>query len=326
MPPQLIFGTAGFGMDKTEFHDAESVKATLATVRSVGIQRLDTAARYPPLNPGRSEELLGEARELSRDFAIDTKVYTDTRTDGSGDLTRDTIRKSVEVSLQRLKMDTEKGESINVLHVHRADPATPLEEQIKAFNEQIELGHCKAWGVSNVPPSTLSQILSLCDEHNWRKPACYQGEYSLVSRGAETKLLPILRAHGIRFNAFRSAASGLLTGNAVRGHVQGTRFAPDNPLGGAMQRVFGAPDLQDAVREFDAGVRAKGLTPLEVAIRWAVHHSALGEEDGVVLGASRTAQVVETVEFARKGPLADDLVRLAEELWDAVKETRGEII
>ncbi|KAI8966465.1 putative oxidoreductase [Daldinia sp. FL1419] len=326
MAPQLIFGTAGFGMDKTEFHSAASVTSTLTTLRDLGIQRLDTAARYPPLNPGRSEELLGETREVSRAFAIDTKVYTDTRTDGSGDLTRDAVRKSVEDSLKRLKMDVGKGEGINVLHIHRPDPATPLEEQIRAFNEQIELGHCKAWGISNIPPSTLSQILTLCSQHNLRKPVCYQGEYSLISRGAETTLLPLLRAHGIRFNAFRSAAAGLLTGNAVRGRVDGTRFAADNPLGGAMQRVFGAEDLQNAVREFDAGVRAKGVTPLEVAIRWVVHHSALGEDDGVVLGASRTAQVVETVEFARKGPLMEDLVRLAEELWDKVKETRGDII
>ncbi|OTA61423.1 putative oxidoreductase [Hypoxylon sp. EC38] len=322
MPPQLIFGTAGFGMDQTEFQDLESVKSLLSTLRELGIRRLDSGARYPPLNPGRSEALIGEAREVSRDFLVDTKVYTDTRTDGSGDLARDAVRKSVEGSLERLK----RPEGVNVLHAHRADPATPLEEQIRAFNEQIELGHCKAWGVSNVPPSTLEKILDLCDANGWRKPVCYQGEYSIVSRGMETKLLPLLRAHGMRFNAFRSMASGLLTGNAVNDRVAGTRFDASNPLSGAMRRVFGAQDLQDVVRKFDRETRAKGFTPLEVAIRWVVHHSALEEEDGVVLGASKTKQVIETVEFIKKGPLSDDLLQLAEGLWDAVKETRGDII
>ncbi|KAI1483286.1 hypothetical protein F4774DRAFT_405921 [Daldinia eschscholtzii] len=78
-----------------------------------------------------------------------------------------------------------------------------------------------------------------------------------------------------------------------------------------MQRVFGAPDLRDAVGAFDEGVRAKGQAPLEVAIRWAVYHSALEDGDGVVLGASRTAPVVEAVEFARRGPLTEDLLNKA---------------
>lgn len=140
MSPQFIFGTAGFGMDQTEFQTLESVKSLLSTLQTLGIKRLDSGARYPPLSPGRSESLIGAARELSRDFAVDTKVYTDTRTDGSGDLTREAVQKSVTGSLRRLQ----RPEGINVLHIHRADPSTPLEEQIQAFNEQIEQGHCKA--------------------------------------------------------------------------------------------------------------------------------------------------------------------------------------
>ncbi|XXH02800.1 hypothetical protein Hte_009187 [Hypoxylon texense] len=322
MSPQFIFGTAGFGMDQTEFQDLASVESVLKTLQTLGIKRLDSGARYPPLNPGRSESLIGEARAVSRDFAVDTKVYTDTRTDGSGDLAREAVRESVAGSLARLR----RPEGVDVLHIHRADPATPLEEQIQAFSEQIELGHCKAWGVSNVPPSTLEKMLALCEQHGWPKPACYQGEYSLVSRAAETKLLPLLRAHGVRFNAFRSVAAGFLTGKAVRGSAAGTRFAADHPLGGAMQRVFGAPALHAAVRTFDERTRARGAAPLEVAIRWITHHSALGEEDGVVLGASRTSQVVETVELARKGPLSDELLKLVDDLWDAVKESRADII
>lgn len=105
MAPQLIFGTATFGMDLTEFQDPTSVDNLLSTVKELGINRLDTAARYPPLNPGRSEQLLGEASSLSNleaEFSIDTKVYTDTRTDGSGDLTREAVARSVKTSLERL--------------------------------------------------------------------------------------------------------------------------------------------------------------------------------------------------------------------------------
>lgn len=104
MAPQFIFGTATLGMDQTQFQNAESVTTLLKTLETLDIYRLDTGARYPPLNPGRSEQLIGEVpKELGSKFAVDTKIYTDTRTDGSGDLSSEAIEKSVNASLQRLQ-------------------------------------------------------------------------------------------------------------------------------------------------------------------------------------------------------------------------------
>lgn len=53
----------------------------------------------------------------------------------------------------------------------------------------------------------LEKILRLCDENGWQKPSCYQGDYNLVTRGMETKLVPLLREHGMTFNAFRCVTS-----------------------------------------------------------------------------------------------------------------------
>jgi len=49
----------------------------------------------------------------------------------------------------------------------------------------------------------LEKMLRLCEEQGLQKPSCYQGDYNLVTRGMETRLLPILRAHGMTYNAFR---------------------------------------------------------------------------------------------------------------------------
>ena len=105
MTPNLLFGTASFGMDGTQFSDVESVRHILKTLRDLGIGRLDSGARYPPLNPGRAEELIGETEDLGRSFVTDTKVYTDTTKDGSGDLTDEAIEKSAGASLKRLRAD-----------------------------------------------------------------------------------------------------------------------------------------------------------------------------------------------------------------------------
>lgn len=61
------------------------------------------------------------------------------------------------------------------------------------------------WGVSNFSPEVLEKMLNLCEEKGLQKPSCYQGEYNLVTRAMETKLLPTLRAHGVTYNAFRCA-------------------------------------------------------------------------------------------------------------------------
>ena len=103
MAPQIIFGTASFGMDLTEFQDPATVKRLLEKLPDLGIYRLDSAARYPPMKPGRAEELIGETQDISGSFLVDTKVYTDTKTDGSGDLTSEAVEKSLLASLQRLK-------------------------------------------------------------------------------------------------------------------------------------------------------------------------------------------------------------------------------
>lgn len=104
MAPCLIFETASFGMDITELQDMSSVKDMLKALRDLGIYRLDTGARYPPLQPGRAEEPLGEASELIINYNIDTNTYTDTRTDRSGDLTKEAISKPTTASRQRLKV------------------------------------------------------------------------------------------------------------------------------------------------------------------------------------------------------------------------------
>ena len=91
-------------MDSTEFQDSQSLHALYKTLQELGIRRLDSGARYPPMKPGRAEELIGETKDISHGFIIDTKVYTDVRTDGSEDLKSEAIESSIQASLQRLKL------------------------------------------------------------------------------------------------------------------------------------------------------------------------------------------------------------------------------
>ena len=117
-----------------------------------------------------------------------------------------------------------------------------------------------------------------------------------------------------------------MTGKLVNNDHAGTRAGDDNPLGKLVQKLFGAEDLRSAMKDFDAQAKSHNLTSIEVAIRWIAQHSGLRDEDGIFLGASKVEQIRETVSIIQKGPLPEEVLKTAEDLWSAVKESRGEII
>jgi aflatoxin B1 aldehyde reductase len=84
--------------------------------------------------------------------------------------------------------------------------------------------------------------------------------------------------------------------------------------------IFDKPAVHAAMRKFCNVCEEKGLTSTEASLRWIMHHSVLGEGDGIILGASRVDQLKGNVEMCGKGPLDGELLELVNELWDAVKE------
>ena len=50
------------------------------------------------------------------------------------------------------------------------------------------------------------------------------------------------------------------------------------------------------------------------------YHSALTEEDGIILGASKVEQLEETVKGLEKGPLPEGVVERIEGVWKYVEE------
>lgn len=121
-------------------------------------------------------------------------------------------------------------------------------------------------------------------------------------------------------------AAGFLTGKLVNNQHGGTRFGERNPLGKAVQKLYGEEELNSAMRKFDTQVRSYNLTSLEVSVRQVAYHSALGSEDGIILGVSKTKQIWETVTMMRKGPLPEEVLETVEDLWSTVKRSRGKIL
>ena len=108
----------------------------------------------------------------------------------------------------------------------------------------------------------------------------------------------------------RPLAVGFLTGKLVNNDHAGTRSGDDNPLG----------------KMIAAEAKSLNLTSIEIAVGWLAHHSALRDEDGIILGASKHEQIKETVAMIKKGPLDGKALKAADDLWTVVEGSRGGII
>lgn len=143
----------------------------------------------------------------------------------------------------------------------------------------------------------------------------------------EAQLLPLLRQHNMSYVAFRPVAAGFLTGKLISGNAEGTRLASDNPLGSRLaDGVFGSEKLRHETWAFVKKVEERGMAPLEVALRWIYWHSPLAEGDGVILGASKVAQIEQNVASMDRGPLNADVLQIVDELWENLKEERGNVL
>jgi aryl-alcohol dehydrogenase-like predicted oxidoreductase len=256
-----------------------------------GIRWFDTGDAY---GGGRSESWIGEwCRDRNASPAITTKVFhSTTGTRGDTGLAPDRIRRQVESSLERLRIDR-----IDLYLAHEPDRATPITETIDAFETLRSEGLIATWGLSNYHGAGLEEAV----EHG--QPALLQNSFSLLDRADEDEVVPFCAEHGIAYVPYGPLSGGWLTGKYRRGepYPEGSRMTlrpgPYERL--VDDRVFGGLDL---LRE-EADARGVDLPTL--AFAWV-----LARVDGAVCGPNR-AQQLDPILAARELELsADDVDRI----------------
>ncbi|KAJ5638422.1 hypothetical protein N7528_000812 [Penicillium herquei] len=323
--PSIIFGGASFGspLIGKNFCTSENVQELLDQLKLHDVNRIDTAARYSPGNPGGSETLLGQVNAAKQGFIIDTKINIPDANiaTGAGSLSAAAISRSIDESFVRLNVDR-----FHILHFHRSDPATPVEEQAAEMHKHYVAGRFEKFGVSNFTPQELAELISVCEEKGYIKPSVYQGCYNLIDRQNEQTLLPLLRKHGIAFNAYRTQvpsanpryrplAGGFLSGRATRGDIENSRFSPDNPASAILNKDYDKPQIHASMTELLQALEPYDITGSEACLRWIFYHSALGDGDGVILGASKVPQAVQNFQDISKGPLRTEVVEKIDMIW-----------
>lgn len=177
--------------------------------------------------------------------------------------------------------------------------------------------------MSNFSTSIIQEWLDIAEKENLVKPTVYQGQYNLLCRAYEDDLFPLLRKNNISFNAYSPLAGGFLLGNfTAEGVVGGSRFS--NP--GPFKDWYDKPSMHEAIKHLRAISEKTGLGMDELSIRWLAYHSALQDQDGIILGASKVGQITKNVEQIKKGPLDDKVAKELSDLWESVKQDGMRII
>jgi aryl-alcohol dehydrogenase-like predicted oxidoreductase len=142
---------------------------------------------------GLAEQILGEATDTRRDdVLIGTKLRYPTR-EGPNDsgLSRHHILKACDASLRRLSVDY-----IDLLQLHETDPATPMEETLRALDDLVRAGKVRDIGVSNFAAWMIAKALAISGSRGWERFVSHQASYSLIERDIEFELVPMALDQG----------------------------------------------------------------------------------------------------------------------------------
>ncbi|KAK4200932.1 putative aflatoxin B1 aldehyde reductase member [Triangularia verruculosa] len=326
--PRVILGLMTFGPDEEtggRITDIGEYNRVLDLLQSRGYNELDTARLYIG---GKQEAFTAETNWQQRGLTLATKVVYPK--DG-GENTKEKVLESVGISLKELKAET-----VDILYLHAADRSTPLAETLEAINELHKAGKFVTFGISNFTSFEVAEIVLTCKYNGWVRPTLYQGMYNAITRSLEPELIPALRRYGLDLVVYNPLAGGLFSGKIkTKDFVPAEgRFSDSTTTMGKMyrNRYFKDSTFQ-ALKIVEEATEKAGITLIEAALRWVVHHSALKVKDGndgVIIGVSSYEQLDSNLTDLEKGPLPEEVVKAFDEAWrvhkvDTVNYWHGEV-
>jgi aryl-alcohol dehydrogenase-like predicted oxidoreductase len=247
------------------------------------IDTADSYGRRGPGGAGESERIIGRwmaARGNREQLVIATKVGMSAELPG---LSRATIRRGIEASLERLGIET-----VDLYYAHRDDRDTPLQETLGAFSQLIDEGRIRYAAASNYSAERLEEALKIGQEAGMASYVALQPHYNLMERREyEDELRPLCERHGLACFPYFGLARGFLTGKYERDgpevdspRAAGVREAYFNERGFAVLDA-----LQELAAAHDTAVAA-------VALAWLLAQPTVLAP---IASATSTAQLAELV-------------------------------
>ena len=239
----------------------EASRPQIRAAIEAGINFFDTANIY---SNGSSEEILGRAL---RDFAQRDEIVLATtlrygwrKGPNTQGLSRKVILAEIDASLRRLGTDY-----VDLLQIHRWDPATPIEETMEALHDVVKAGKARYIGASSMCAWQFAKAQAVAQQQGWTRFVSMQPELNLLYREEEREMLPLCLDQGVGVIPWSPLARGRLA----------------RPWGEVTQRqdndVFGKTlfaHSEDNDREVAAALAqvaaARGVARAQVALAWVL--------------------------------------------------------
>lgn len=280
---ELCLGTMTFGGEGVWTAiagvDQQGATALVKAALDAGVNFIDTANVY---SNGLSEQMTGRAlADLGvrrSDVVVATKALGPMG-DGVNDrgASRFHLLNEIDASLERLGLD-----HVDLYQIHGWDPATPIEESLRALDRIVSSGRARYVGVSNWAAWQIMKALGISERLGLERFVSLQAYYSLAGRDIEREIVPLLQSEGLGLMVWSPLAGGFLSGKYTReGETEGRRANFDFP---PVDREK-AYDVIDVMREV---ARERGCTVAQGALAWLLARPAVST---VIVGAKRLDQL-----------------------------------
>ncbi len=277
----------------------------------LGINFFDTADVYRGVyerdaNPpnydsvGMSEKILGEAlKGYDREsFVVSSKVMgrTGPLPNDSG-ANRKHIRKSIQMSLERLRMDY-----VDFYIIHGPDEDIGIEHTAKTMNLLEDEGLILHYGISNHSPLDLVRYLNLRYFSALEPPAFIQDKYNLIERELEGNNIKIAEDNSLASMIYSPLAQGVLAGRYFQDDKKDSRLEYEgwfsrNPTDGHANKGYWLHENnKGALEKLREIANSKGTTMSQLALAWLLNK---GKFLFPIIGSTRIEQLEENVDSVK---------------------------
>ncbi|MEH6943026.1 aldo/keto reductase [Bacillus sp. JJ722] len=270
--------------------DVKKAEQIIHTALDQGINYFDTADLY---NFGINEEIVGKTlKSVRNDIILATKVgnkWNDDKTSWNWNASKAYIKQAVKASLQRLQTDY-----IDLYQLHGGTMEDNHEEVIQVFNELVQEGVIRYFGISSIRPNVINSYTSSSNL------VSVMMQFSILDRRPE-EWIPLLSENNISIIARGPLAKGLLTEKMLQ---KSTTSIKEN---GYLQYDF--DELNKVLERIHDVFSLR--TMQEIALQYVLSHPTVS---AVIPGASSPEQVIANVKAVQAKPLSNEEIQLIRSL------------
>ncbi len=309
----LSFGAwVTFGIQVSE----EEAEACMHAAWDAGVNFFDNAEAYAG---GQAEVIMGKiirrAGWKRSDVVVSSKIFWGGKGPNDRGLSRKHLLEGTDAALARLQMDY-----VDLIYCHRPDPATPIEETVRAMSYLIDRGKAFYWGTSEWSSEQLMEAYGIARRERLVPPTMEQPQYNMLHRRrVEKEYLRLYDEIGLGLTTWSPLASGVLTGKynqgtpeVSRANVEEYQWMRDRFEGEAAQRNI------EKVRQLAPLAAKLGCSLPQLALAWCLKNPRVSS---VITGASRAGQVVENM---RAIDVVDKLTPVVMERIEGILDNRPE--